>query len=385
MEVAEAKKLVTGNRVNALLVFVPLGVLVGYLDLGSTVVFTVNFLAIIPLAALLSDTTEVLAQSVGPTLGGLLNATFGNVVELIVAVVALMQGEIRIVQTSMLGSIFSNLLLVLGCSFIAGGVNRLQQTFSQTAAQTMSSMMVVSCISMLIPAAFNLSVPPEDHEKIISVSRCTSVLLLVIYGLFLVFQLKTHRVFFEGAEGEADEEEDLPKIGRETCLCILVVVTLCVSACAEYLVDSIEGVVNSTGLSKTFIGLIVLPIVGNAAEHVTAVMMALKNKLDLTMSVAIGSSLQIALFLTPFLVVLGWFVDQPMSLFFHTFETVSLFLAVFLSSTILQDGESNWLEGVMLVGLYLIIAIAFIYFPDSAESMGNFAVKSNLQNVLATV
>lgn len=382
MALAEVGKLVLGNRVNILLLFVPVGVTVGYLQLSAGVVFLINFLAIIPLAALLSDTTEILAESVGPTLGGLLNATFGNVVELIVAVVALLRGEIRIVQTSMLGSIFSNLLLVLGCSFIAGGIHRLQQTFSQTAAQTMSSMLGVSCISMLIPAAFRLTVPTSDQDYIISVSRWTSVLLLMIYALFLFFQLKTHRVFFEGAEDE-QEEENLPKLSREACLSLLVVITICVSACAEYLVGSIEGVVDATGLSKTFIGLILLPIVGNAAEHVTAVAVAMKNKLDLTMSVAIGSSLQIALFLTPFLVVLGWFIDQPMSLFFHTFETVSLFLAVFLASTILQDGESNWLEGVMLVGLYLIIAIAFVYYPDSTEESGALGLKLNYQSVLS--
>lgn len=370
--------LIRNNHVNVLLIFVPLGIAAGYLEVNALAVFSLNFLAIVPLAAVLSDTTEILASMTGNTVGGLLNATFGNVVELIVALAALYRGEIRIVQTSMLGSILSNLILVLGCAFVAGGYNRLQQSFSQTAAQTMSSMMGLSCISLVIPATFSATVPSEDKCLVVSLSRWTSVVLLIVYGLYLLFQLKTHTVFFESAE----EEEAAPEaaLSRNECLVLLAIVTLVVAASAEYLVGSIEAVVDSTPLSKSFIGLILLPIVGNAAEHVTAVFMAMKNKLDLTMNVAVGSSMQIALFLTPFLVIWGWVIDQPMSLYFHTFESILLFVSVYLAGMVLEDGESNWLEGALLIALYAIIAIAYLFYPDEVAIQDVY-----LQNMIAKV
>lgn len=363
------RSLLLGNRSNLLLPFVVVGIVVGLLRLDPTVVFATNFIAIVPLAALLSDVTEILAATYGNVIGGLLNATFGNIVELLVAAVALIRGEIRIAQLSMLGSLFSNLLLVLGCSFLAGGIKRLQQTFNITAAQTMSSMMGISCISLLIPAAFNMTVPASSKVQVITVSRWTSVVLLIIYGLYIYFQLGTHRVFFDCLDEEELDDENIPRLNRNTCLCIMTLVAIVVAVCAEFLVDAIEGTVNQTGLSKSFIGLILLPIVGNAAEHVTAIFMALRNKIDLTISIAIGSSLQVSLFLTPFLVVLGWCLDIPMSLYFHTFETISLFVSVFLTAIIVQDGESNWFEGVMLIGLYFIIAIAFLYYPEIPDPL----------------
>lgn len=361
-------RVISDNRVNFLLLFVPIGIVCGFLELGSKIVFFTNFMAIIPLAAVLSDTTEQLAATVGDTLGGLLNATFGNIVELIVGVVALYRDEIRIVQTSMLGSILSNLLLVLGMSFVAGGYNRLQQSFNQTAAQTMSSLMVLACISLLLPAAYHASVPPDFQHDVITVSRLTSVVLLTIYSLYLFFQLKTHKVFFE-EENEQEDEESEFRMNRTTCLIVLGIVTLVVAVCAEYLVGSIDDLVKRTAISKNFIGLILLPIVGNAAEHVTAIFMAMKNKINVTMNVAIGSSMQIALFMTPFLVIWGWFIDRPMSLYFSVFETVILFVSVYVANSLIMDGESNWLEGVLLVGTYGIIAITFWFYPDPTGAL----------------
>lgn len=360
--------LMKSNPVNVLLFFVPLGIIAGYLQANSLLVFALNFFAIVPLAAVLSDTTEVLANMTGPTVGGLLNATFGNVVELIVALAALYRGEIRIVQTSMLGSILSNLILVMGCSFVAGGYNRLQQKFSQTAAQTMSSMMGLSCVSLIIPATFSSTVHSDVAPEILEISRWSSIVLLVVYSLYLLFQLKTHTVFFEGQENDEEEEVSDVDFNVTECLVVLAIVTSLVAACAEYLVGSIEEVVEKTPLSKSFIGLILLPIVGNAAEHVTAVFMAMKNKLDLTMNVAVGSSMQIALFMTPFLVIWGWAIGQPMSLFFHNFESILLFVSVYLSGMVLEDGESNWFEGVLLIALYVLIAIAYLVYPDNVIS-----------------
>lgn len=389
--IAEAKLTLLSSPVNFILVFVPVGLLAGILGWSSNAVFWINFFAIVPLALVLAFATEELAEHTGQTLGGLLNATFGNAVELIVSIIALKENQVRIVQASMLGSILSNLLLVLGCCFIAGGITRVQQTFNQTMAQTMSSLMALATAGLLIPAAFRASLPtpkgsgqvhfPDPNSdsdiKILSLSRGVSIILLVLYILYLVFQLKTHKALFEEQSQEADDviitslpTEGLPKTENEHLsvtgsLAVLVVTTVLVSFCADYLVGAIDDIVELSGLSKTFIGLIVIPIVGNAAEHATAIIVAMKDKMDLAIGVAVGSSLQIAIFVTPFMVIIGWIIDVPMSLYFSTFETAILFVSVFISNLVILDGESNWLEGAMLLSTYLIAALAFFYYPDT--------------------
>ncbi|KAK5132724.1 hypothetical protein LTR08_008690 [Meristemomyces frigidus] len=367
----------SSNYVNVLLVFVPVGIILGALGMDPMAVFIVNFLAIMPLAALLSFATEELSAKLGQTIGGLMNATFGNAVELIVSIVALRQNEIRIVQASMLGSILSNILLVLGCCFIASGIKRDESTFNSTVASTMSSLMAVAATSLIIPATLYASLR-NSHESandnVLILSRGTSVIMLLLYCLYLYFQLKSHAHLFdaeaqeEGGDGEEKEPEILGPVAAGVCL---VIVTLLVAVCAEYLVDSIDSIVTSTGISKTFIGLILLPIVGNAAEHVTACVVAYKGKMDLAIGVAIGSSLQIALFVTPFLVILGWIIGSDMTLHFQTFETVVFFLSVLVVNYLIQDGKSNYLEGCMCLGTYLIIAIAFYVYPDDAGDVGS--------------
>ena len=330
------------NYINVLLVFVPLGVMSELLHWGPAARFTLNFLAIVPLAALLSFATEELSLKVGETLGGLLNASFGNAVELIVSVIALTQGQLRIVQASMLGSILSNILLVLGMCFVAGGWFFQEQDFNMVAAQTMSSLMAVATSSLLLPAAFHLALPDSKQldSEILFLSRGTAIILLIVYGLFLVFQLKTHHSFFEN---ESDEEAEEAQISAPTAIFLLLAVTVLVSFCADFLVGSIDEIVEQTGISKTFVGLILIPIVGNAAEHVTAVVASIRgHNLNLAVGVSVGSALQIALFLTPFLVVLGWIIGQPLSLYFQGFETVTLFVSVLVVNYLLQDGKSNW-------------------------------------------
>lgn len=387
--VAGAKLTLLSSPVNYLLVFVPLGLLAGIMEWSPNAIFWINFCAIVPLALILAFATEELAEHTGQTIGGLLNATFGNAVELIVSIIALKDNQVRIVQASMLGSILSNLLLVLGCCFIAGGITRVQQTFNQTVAQTMSSLMALATASLLIPAAFHASMPTPNEEvgfpdpnsdydgKILSLSRGVAVILLVLYVLYLVFQLKTHKALFEEQSQEADDGiiTSLPTDGASKpeddhlsvagSLTALVIATVLVSFCADYLVGSIDDIVELSGLSKTFIGLIVIPIVGNAAEHATAIIVAMKDKMDLAIGVAVGSSLQIAIFVTPFMVIIGWIIDVPMSLYFSTFETAILFVSVFISNLVILDGESNWLEGAMLLSTYLIAALAFFYYPDT--------------------
>ncbi|KAI5859060.1 Sodium/calcium exchanger protein-domain-containing protein [Tricharina praecox] len=367
----------TSNYVNVFLVFVPLGILAGELGWPSTAIFVLNFLAIIPLAALLSFATEELSLEVGETLGGLMNATFGNAVELIVSVVALTKGEIRIVQASMLGSILSNILLVLGMCFFFGGLKYHEQTFNSTVASTMSSLMAVATSSLIIPAALYATMAKTekpDFDQILLLSRGTSIVILILYVMYLVFQLKTHTDLFVGTN---DLDENGEPVTPEPALLtpweagiVLVLVTVLVAICAEYLVGSIEGIVKTSGISKTFIGLILIPIVGNAAEHVTAIVVAMKDKMDLAIGVAIGSSMQIALLVTPFLVILGWIIGQPMSLYFQTFETVVFFVSTYLTYYVVQDGKSNYLEGAMLLGIYTIIALSFYVYPDNGGDPG---------------
>jgi len=369
------------NYVNALLVFVPAGIILGALQetysIPPSAVFIVNFLAIVPLAALLSFATEELSVKLGQTIGGLMNATFGNAVELIVSIVALTKGEIRIVQASMLGSILSNILLVLGCCFISSGIRRSESNFNPTVASTMSSLMAVSTTCLIIPATMYAALSSSDKNtdsNILLLSRGTAIIMLILYCLYLVFQLKTHAKLFDDVEAQDgdDEESKEPEILRPIPAGIcLVLVTVLVAVCAEYLVDSIDAIVSSTGISKTFIGLILLPIVGNAAEHVTAVVVAYKNKMDLAIGVAIGSSMQIALFVTPFLVILGWILGQEMTLHFQGFETVVFFLSVLVVNYLIGDGKSNWLEGAMCLGTYIIIAIAFWVYPEDTQDLGS--------------
>ena len=322
---------------------------------NPTAVFVLNFLAIIPLASLLSFATEELSAKLGQTIGGLMNATFGNAVELIVSIVALIQGEIRIVQSSMLGSILSNILLVLGCCFIAGGWNGGEQSFNETVASTMSSLMAVASVSLIIPATLYaaLTTSKSDSDKdILNLSHGTAIILLILYLLYLFFQLKSHAFLFdEENHGEDDgESEEGNILSPFSAGVALILITILVAVCAEYLVGSIDALVQTTHISKTFIGLVLLPIVGNAAEHVTACVVAYKNKMDLALGVAIGSSLQIALFVTPFLVILGWIIGKPMTLHFQSFETVVFFLSVLVVNYLIQDGKSNYLEGAMCLG-----------------------------------
>ena len=282
----------------------------------------------------------------------------------------------------MLGSILSNILLVLGCCFLAGGIKYPQQTFNSVVASTMSSLMVVSTASLIIPAtlyALMRNSASNSDDTLLILSHGTAVILLVLYVLYLFFQLKTHKDLFDDEDEQDGEQEEGRVLSPPAAGIALVIVTVLVAICAEYLVDSIDSIVETAHISKTFIGLVLLPIVGNAAEHVTAVVVAMKDKMDLAIGVAIGSSMQIALLVTPFLVILGWIMNRPMTLHFETFETVVFFLSVLITSYVIavsftstleqpvqgkltndQDGKSNYLEGAMLLGMYTIIALAFV-------------------------
>jgi Ca2+:H+ antiporter len=365
------------SYLNVLLIFVPLSAFAHYLNWDDVMRFSFSFLAIIPLAKLLGEATEQMSAKLGQTLAGLLNASFGNAVEIIVGIAALMQDQIRIVQTSMLGSILSNILLVLGCSFLAAGYKKKESSFQQTAAQASSSLMTLACITLVIPAAYHSTQPKNTggndgqfgtesslstgldvagERGLLFISRWTSIILLGVYCIYLYFQLKSHHELFLDAK---DEEEEPPKMNILSAGVALLGVTVVTSFCADYLVASIEETAERYHIPKAFIGVILLPIVANAAEHVTSVWMAMKDKMELTIGICVGSSIQIAAFVVPLLVIVGWVSGHEMSLFFANYETIVLFVSVILVNTLIQDGKSNYMEGTMLLALYLVIALSF--------------------------
>ena len=570
------------NRwLNLLLMFAPAGIVVKAAGVNQNVVFALNAIAVIPLAGLLTFATEALASRTSPTIAALLNVSFGNSVELIIFIVALIQNQIRIVQASLIGSILANLLLILGMAMVTGGLRFQEQFYDNVVTQMSSSLMALSCLSLLIPTVFHFSFSDQKlaDEATIKISRGCAVILLVIYILYLTFQLKSHAYLYEGTPQHIIDEQTQPGVLRRSdstsssssdsssssssssgsehigskmkrkakarmnrnkrgtdsdtiqekaeletipsgsvsgsnskadaitpapashqaqpansekvtaqhdgtqephnngngngnttgarrpflgrgltikappvfradsqmaqtsqlrqrvqpprsdlrrynstpnmqsnhdaphqpqksvtdprpgnfqtsagmvplgvvetnrneatldiipAVCLLLGSTALVAVCAEFMVSAIEHLVETSPLSEAFIGLIILPIVGNAAEHVTAVIVAYRNKMDLALGVALGSSIQIALFITPLIVIIGWIADKDMSLYFTLFETVVVFAAAFLVCFLCLDGRSNYLEGALLVGAYLIIAVGAYFFPDS-ENVNQFA------------
>jgi Ca2+:H+ antiporter len=353
---ASFNSFIFGTYLNVLLIFVPLSIIAHHLNWDAALRFSFSFLAIVPLAKLLGEATEQMSAKLGQTLAGLLNASFGNAVEIIVGIAALMQGELRIVQTSMLGSILSNILLVLGCSFLAAGFKREESQFQVTAAQASSSLMTLACITLVIPAAYHSTSVASSESGLLVISRGTAVVLLLVYCAYLYFQLKSHAHLYEPTSKQESEPQKMSVIAASVALLLVTVTT---AFCADYLVSSIEETAKRYNIPKAFIGLILLPIVANAAEHVTSVWMAMKNQMELTITICVGSSIQIAAFVVPLLVIIGWISGHELTLFFANFETIILFVSVILVSTLIQDGKSNYMEGLMLVSLYFVISLAF--------------------------
>ncbi|KAI8464495.1 MAG: cation exchanger 1 [Monoraphidium minutum] len=351
------RDMLTASYFSLLLVCFPLGIAAAGLSWGAVPVFTLNFLALVPLALLLGDVTEDLALRFGDVVGGLLNATFGNVVEMIISIAALMKGLYTVVATSLLGSILSNLLLVLGCCFFFGGLRYQVQSFNATANQATSSLLFLSCIAIIIPtAATNLGGGGGSQEAILSISRGTAVVLLIIYACYLVFQLKSHHDLFRGDDGGDD-----PTLTLVTSVAALAAITAAVAVSSELLTGAIEAFTQQTGLSQAFVGMIILPIAGNACEHIVAVMVAVKGKMDLAMGVAVGSSIQIALLAIPTAVVVGWAAGRPFSLDFPPFATLALVVSVLHANLATGGGSSHWLMGVELIATYTLIAMTFLF------------------------
>lgn len=356
-----------------MLLFLPLSLAAHYLDWEAATVFIFSALAIVPLAAFMGTATEEIAVAVGPNLGGLLNATFGNATELILAVVALKEGFVGIVKATITGSIIGNLLLVMGFAMLLGGLRYKEQTFQPVAARLNASAMNLAVIAILLPTAVDFTSTGLAEQTLQNLSVAVALVLIAVYSLTLLFSLKTHAYLYDvgvaeieaesGLEAEAAVKEAQAPARYWFWLAVLLAVTVGVAVESELLVDSLEEATAALGLSRLFTGVILLPIIGNAAEHATAVTVAMKDKMDLSMSVAVGSSLQVALFVAPLLVIIGWAIEQPMDLDFNPFELVAVAVSVLIVNSISADGKSNWLEGILLLATYAILGLAFYFHP----------------------
>ncbi|MEH2467530.1 calcium/proton exchanger [Nostoc sp.] len=357
-----------------LLLFIPVSLAAHFLEWGELIVFITAGLAILPLAAWMGTATEEIAVVVGPSLGGLLNATFGNATELIIALVALNAGLIDVVKASITGSIISNLLLVMGFSMLLGGLRYKEQTFQPIVARVNAASMNLAVIAILMPTAMNYTSQGINQQTLQNLSIAVAVVLILVYALTLLFSMRTHSYLYDVglAEAEAEAEEisiSYAKPNMALWVGVLLVCTLLVAIESEMLVDSLEVATSQLGLTALFTGVILVPIVGNAAEHATAVTVAMKDKMDLSLSVAVGSSMQIALFVAPVLVIAGRILGKPMDLDFKPFELVAVVVSVLIANTISSDGRSNWLEGTLLLAAYTVLGFAF-YFHPVVEGMG---------------
>ena len=358
-----------------MLLFIPVSIAAHFLEWGDVAVFTTAALGIIPLAAFMGTATEEIAVVVGPSLGGLLNATFGNATELIIAIVALREGLVNVVKATITGSMISNLLLVMGFSMLLGGLRFKEQDFQPTAARLNASSMNLAVIALLLPTAVEYTSTGIGEKTLQQFSVAAAVVLILVYGLTLLFSMKTHAYLYDVgvAELESPEDsepkEDEAKPNLWLWVGVLLIVTIAVAVESELLVDTLEAATSKLGLTSLFTGVIILPIIGNAAEHATAVTVAVKNKMDLSVSVAVGSTLQIALFVAPVLVITGWVINQPMDLNFNPFELVAVAGSVLIANSISSDGQSNWLEGSLLLATYALVGLAF-YFHPVIEGMG---------------
>jgi Ca2+:H+ antiporter len=348
-----------------LLVFIPAAIAAEFMHASPVLIFALSALAIIPLSGFLGRATEEIAAYTGPTLGGLLNATLGNLAELIIAVLALRAGLVDLVKASITGSILGNLLLVLGAAQLVGGLRHRTQRFSVALAGLSISLLVIAVIGLVIPAVYNSTHVDPTRAFTRRVSVGVSALLIVGYGLSLLYSMGTHRsVFGESREvaGEAHAEMHGTRWTLTRATTVLLLSAGAVGWLSEILVGSTEEAIRHIGLSQIFVGLIVVPIIGNAAEHSSAVLMAMRNRMDLAVSIAVGSSAQVALLIAPVLVFVGLAVGQPMDLAFSTFEVISVVLAVAVATTVVRDAESDWLEGAFLLLVYGMLGVAFFYF-----------------------
>jgi Ca2+:H+ antiporter len=348
-----------------LLAFVPVAIALEYLTpQRHLLIFVTAAIAILPLAALLGRATEQLADRSGEGVGGLLNATFGNAAELIIALAALRAGLHDVVKATIVGSIVGNILLVLGAAMLAGGMRHQEQHFSEPGARAQATMLTLAAIALIIPAAYSAMVGELYPGGEIVLGISISIVLLSVYAMFLLFSLWTHSAFFLGlAAPENGKHSELWPLGQ--AIALLAGATVAIAWLSEILVGAIEPTAHELGLSNIFVGVFVVAVLGNAAEHATAITAAMKNRMDLSLSIAIGSSVQVALFVAPLLVLASLVVGpQPMDLLFGKGLVLAVLLAVLITGQVVGDGRSDWLKGIQLLAIYLILGLAFFLTPQ---------------------
>lgn len=355
----------TSHRwLNLLLLFVPVAIVLDLLHVSPLLIFIASALAIAPLASVLGESTGSLASQCGPAAGGILSATMGNATEMIIAFFALHAGHINVVKASLSGSIIGNLLLVLGLSLVAGGLRNPVQRFSRTTSSMNSTTLMIAVAALVMPAVFNLALfgTLQHHDvKLQNISLWTSGVLIALYLLNMFFVFRTHRASFAAPQLH---EAGQPGTSRTQALVSLGLTTVLIAGMSEILVDQIAPVTRALGMTELFVGVIVVALVGNAAENSTAIIMARRNRMDVSMSIATGASTQIALFVAPVLVFLSVAIGHPMSLVFNGFEIAAIILSVLIVEMISSDGETNWFEGAQLLAVYAIVAVAFYFVPE---------------------
>lgn len=341
-----------------LLLFVPATIAAHYLNLSPLLVFFISALAIVPLAKFIGEATDELAIHTGPAMGGFLSATFGNATELIIGIFAIQAGLIDVVRASITGSIVGNLLLVLGMAIFFGGLKYKKMEFNRTASMASAGTLLLAAIALIIPAIFYQTAPQVGVEIIRKLSVAVSILMIAVYMASLFFALKTHKHLYTEEVGKLEAKWNVKKSAS-----ILLVATLAVAWMSEILVGAIEPVAQSFGWTELFIGVIFIAIIGNAAEHTSAIIMAMKNRMDLALQISIGSASQVAMFVMPALVLASLMFRDQMNLIFNTFELIVIVLSVMIANLIVEDGETNWFEGLQLFAAYVIIAVAFYFHP----------------------
>jgi Ca2+:H+ antiporter len=356
-------KAIVGNKLNVLLVAAPLSWLLAWTMRGSPWVFIAAAVSLVPLAGLIGLGTDQLARRSGPALGGFLNATFGNAAELIIAIVAINNHHVALVKASITGSIVGNLLLVLGASFFLGGLGRPLQKFHRTAATNTTSMLFLAVVALVMPAVFDLALygtlaarPPAIDR----LSLCSAVVLMVAYAGSLIYAFTTQRDLFRTSH---QGEHDAQALAPAAAVALLATGTILTTIEAEILVGALQPALTDFGFTELFVGVIVIAIIGNAAEHYSAITAARRNEMTLAVEISIGSSAQIALLVAPFVVLYSWAIGSPMSLIFNPLEITAIALSVLATGLVVVDGESNWVEGLQLMAVYVILALAFYFVP----------------------
>jgi Ca2+:H+ antiporter len=351
------------NRLNLLVVFAPISWVLNAMNPDSQWVFLTAAVSLIPLAGIIGLGTEALAERSGPALGGFLNATFGNAAELIIAIVALGEGHVELVKASISGSIVGNLLLVLGLSFFVGGIGRTSQKFHRTAATNTSSMLFLAVVALVMPAVFDLALFGSLEARPPAIDRLslgTAFVLMVAYVGSLIYAFRAQRDLFRPSHGSGQAKNGL---GTPVAIGLLAVATLVTTIEAELLVGALEPALRQFGFTELFVGVVLVAIIGNAAEHYSAVTAARRDQMTLAVEIAVGSSAQIALLVAPVVILYSFAIGRPMSLIFNPFEITAIALSVLATAMVVNDGESNWVEGLQLMSVYAIIALAFYFIP----------------------